>query len=186
MTRRMVVCSSRWFWLTGYSRLSVWSTRPADSVYARSRCSNCDRRRHRVLLLRRRLLPLLLRVHHRHCHLPTVPCRQVNLLDLMTERRMSLDVGRKTDWRDEMKDTHWPPNDEDSLEEIDSFYSFKWGRRRKSSTASHAERLTESRTILHYRSIDLPEVKRRCSVDEKSRTKIRPDEFLRSDLLNTC
>lgn len=38
---------------------------------------------------------------------------------------MSLDVGRKTDWRDEMKDTHWPPNDEDSLEEIDNFYSFK-------------------------------------------------------------
>ena len=59
-------------------------------------------------------------------------------------------------------------------------------KRRKSSTASHAERLTESRTILHYRSIDLPEVKRRCSVDERSITRFPFDQFLRIDLPNIC
>ena len=87
---------------------------------------------------------------------------------------MSLDVGRKTDWRDERRDRHWLRDDEDSPEVIDNFYSFE---RSKSAIANHAERLlTESKMILRYRSIDLPAVKRRCSANEKKMSSTR---FLR-------
>ena len=105
-----------------------------DLVLFQLKRSNFDRH-HLVLRLR-----LLLRVHHRHCHRLTVPFQQVNLLDLMMERRVTLDVGRKTDWHDEMKDMHWLPNDEDSLEEIDSFCSnFK----EKCFDSIHVERLVD-------------------------------------------
>lgn len=103
-----------------------------DLVLFQSKRSNFDRHH----LVRR--LRLLLRVHHRHCHRLTVPFQQVNLLDLMTERRVTLDVGRKTDWHDEMKDMHWLLTDEDLLEEIDNFCSnFK----EKRSDLIHIERL---------------------------------------------